>query len=162
MAKASEFLHMMAAAMACQFLPVRKTARQPIAYSYNGVVLPGLPEWDREMYPYVAITHSGIDDQGSADKAYLYLFTTEIYRDIADSYVGFCIRGSGDGSAIRYKIDKENGITGWSLDESFSKTYSANGQIFLLGWPVSWANHNVLTTSGTIYCGKSEPVPVYE
>lgn len=33
-------------------LAAKKT---PTAYSYNGVVLPKLPEWDREKYPYAVV-----------------------------------------------------------------------------------------------------------
>jgi hypothetical protein len=33
----------------------RTKQKTPIAYLYNGVQLPPLPEWDREKYPYAVI-----------------------------------------------------------------------------------------------------------
>ncbi len=32
-----------------------------IGYSYNGIVLPALPEWDKETYPYASIFYNGTD-----------------------------------------------------------------------------------------------------
>ena len=36
-----------------------RTSRTPVAYLYNGVRLPALPEWDREAYPFAVITQNG-------------------------------------------------------------------------------------------------------
>ena len=36
---------------------VDTNAKTPDGYSYNGVQLPKLPEWDKEMYPYAVISY---------------------------------------------------------------------------------------------------------
>ena len=36
--------------------PLPEVQKQPVAYLYNGVRLPKLPEWDRETYPYATIS----------------------------------------------------------------------------------------------------------
>lgn len=37
--------------------PLPEVQKEPVAYLYNGVILPALPEWDRETYPYLVIDY---------------------------------------------------------------------------------------------------------
>ena len=139
----------------------RVVEKTPIAYLYNGVQLPPLPEWDDKTYPYALIAHGGINDNGSTPWAYLYLSTTELYRDRSSNLISIVLKGSDSGSAIRYKIDIENGDTDWSLDTNFSKTYSADGQVATHNL-VGWANYKVYNKVTGGYFEFTDPIPVYE
>lgn len=147
MAKASEFLHMMAASMACQFLPVRKVARQPIAYSYNGVVLPGLPETEGFAKAYIYRL-------GAANAVRHYVcFLNEPYY--AYNVTGeYCI-GYRNGDV---KFSKYPSGTEWT-----NKTvYENEGLSSEMDNDLVWANFDILNEDGTVFLEASEPVPVYE
>jgi hypothetical protein len=108
--------------------------KQPIAYSYNGVILPALPEWDREMYPYAVI--------GLLDGVYhlTYHYTTFAVYDDGTYYI------PGSGTSAYALTDGE-----WVFTHLWLKSLTA-----------VWANYDMQTDGGTLVLAASEPTPVYE
>ena len=104
-------------------------------YLYNGVELPQIPEWDKETYPYVAMTISA--------NVVNALMSTEPLGvddfDLSDDRVG-----------IKYYINTELNPDTWEL--------AANTNIGYI--KPFWANYDVLNEDGTIYLAATEPVPV--
>ena len=113
-----------------------------VGYSYNGVTLPALPEWDKETYPYAYIGHPGTTSPN-----------TDTYR-LAFAKVALSVT-VGDGYAYvsalnTIEYDLVDGV--WT--EASYTLYSAN--------PI-WSNTDILSKAdSTVYLAASEPVPVYE
>lgn len=124
-------------------------AKQPTAYLYNGVKLPALPEWDREMYPYAVLFQVGITKQYA-----LYFAKDEFYRNTESKYtiipagVGYVLYRYASGDALE-----------WSFNEE--KTDGASGDLDLLA-SSHWANYDFKNDDGTVYVPASNPIPVYE
>ena len=129
--------------------------RKPTTYSYNGVVLPELPEWDRETYPYAYILHFL-----ATDTYYLFCFEPltingvdskpMVIYDTADGRWEF----DADASYYRYIATSENV---WEYDR-IGATLAAPEETY----PVIWANTDIFYEDGTVYLAASEPIPVYE
>ena len=120
----------------------RKTAEKvPIAYLYNGVQLPPLPEWDTEAYPYVFYTN-GFMGIGAG----ITCISGMEYYDNNGSY-SFHYTG-----AIKYNV-KDNG---WGEPTVYSDTKSCAISA------VKWANFDVLNSDGSVYLEATDPIPVYE
>lgn len=117
------------------------SAPVPVAYLYNGVRLPALPEWDREVYPYAVIVRDIIDG------AY-HLFVDEGTTRIP-MYNGSI---TSVAMSVKYSI----------VDDAWVET-----ELFETGIIV-WANYDVYyndsveDVGGTLYLAASNPVPVYE
>ena len=133
------------------------TGKTPIAYSYNGTVLPKLPEWDKTVYPYAVI------DPWS-DGTRIYMFTAD-YETIAFS-VGPYVEMSIEAPVLRCIYDAETDT--WGESESVE-----NGVLVgVAGLPTCavWSNFDVaVTESGTdeypvgmVVLAASDPIPVYE
>lgn len=119
--------------------------KEPVAYLYNGVRLPKLPEWDRVAYPYAVIMTSS-----SGYALYVCQQEPAPRPAVSDdpSYIWF---GEYDYKPMRaycYEPYSEWGAL------STSTSYSSN-KIF-------WTNTDILNTDGTTYLAASEPTPVYE
>ena len=131
---------------------VRKT---PVAYLYNGVRLPPLPEWDKETYPYAMMTPPMLG--GSR----LYLLSEWEYYYYHNSISGFSQEG--------IKYSKGSPTYKASVDgaewERMPDVVNASQVIFEY---ILWANTDVVCQSdyykpaGSIYLAASEPIPVYE
>lgn len=115
-------------------LPIPGSKREPVAYLYNGVRLPGLPEWDRETYPYAVIVQNNL----SGD--YFLMADDETFA------------ANADGDTIRP-------ITGVAYAIENGEWVSSVGRI---NCKAIWANHDILNPDGSVYLAASEPVPVYE
>lgn len=122
--------------------PVRK--KLPIAYSYNGVVLPELPNLNR---PYAVVTKNVAEGtywlRISAEKTYQPEFAIGLGNYITPT------------PSDLYGIDGD----GWSLlrtEEEGSTTVQLGTTDFV------WANHDILSNEDTVYLEASKPIPVYE
>lgn len=115
------------------------TGKKLVGYLYNGVgPLPGLPEWDREAYPYACIQQNELF-------ATLHISGNPIVRE------GSLIRVSGGhGFSTLSSSDGEWG--------DFRMAEGSNQY----GDTLIWANHDILNTDGSVHLAASEPVPVYE
>jgi hypothetical protein len=124
-------------------------AREPVAYLYNGVKLPPLPEWDKEAYPFALII-KGVDEENywiyaSAEKAY-YADGGPITYDLP------CVR-------FYYYPElfpEKDYWTSMTLGEENPYRFSS------LFYDMIWSNHGILRSDGSAYFAATEPVPVYE
>ena len=110
-------------------------AGDPVAYLYNGVKLPPLPEWDREVYPYAVIVQNNSD--------------SEIYSFMVDDEP-FTVGAAGDTERL---------FPGASYKHNDGEWVSASGQI---NCKAIWTNTDLYTTDGALSLERSDPVPVYE
>ena len=112
---------------------------EPIAYLYNGVRMPPLPEWDREMYPYAVIG----DVLG---KTALLVVQEKPYYSAQTDYIIL------PGNSILYSTSLgEWGTYGEASDRRFK------------GGLLRWTSHDVIYADSTeVYFEASEPIPVYE
>lgn len=113
--------------------------REPVAYLYNGVRLPKLPEWDKETYPYAYLEY--------ADKAST-LYCVKSTATVGDGYLWF----PNDTEGIRCVLLLEK----WGGYSDYSPS-SINADRII------WANVDVLNyADGSVWLAASDPVPVYE
>ena len=141
--KDKDFLEGLAISAACHVLPVRKVFREPIAYSYNGVILPALPEWDREMYPYAWIRRKPLGGYWLHIQNEINFTTSDTGAESIEINPDNCLRYSKSG------------------DEWVKETIAASSAVATDGWMV-WANFDMYSTSGALIIAASDPIPVYE
>lgn len=129
----------------------------PVAYLYNGVRLPKLPEWDREMYPYAYISDMYPDSENLAQKSRFILTFANPKAYWTVSGGRYRLRTD---EKLQYVYDHESGawvldIYGWAIAVRYldEDTYVSS---------LIWADTDTYNFDGTaIYVAKSEPVPVY-
>ena len=132
-----DFARGMIVSMALKSLPVRK--KSPIAYLYNGVRLPALPEWDREAYPYAFIAHTA--------KQYIYFFVLDepTYHNGTD---GVWYITAVSHSVTDYKNPSEwSPMSGNTIDRACIN--------------LMWSNFDMLKSNGSIALAASDPIPIY-
>lgn len=151
---------------------LRSTAREELLlHSYNGVVLPNLPQWDREKYPYAAIlgyTRNAITEYPDADylKACILLASsTPLYIAKSSDYpylneyflwnLTGCRYWMGDVSQPKIGWKRNSKAYGYDSREVYDPDLSYDQHRFL------WANHDI-TYGSKVVVSASEPVPVYE
>ncbi len=123
---------------------------EPVAYLYNGVQLPKLPEWDREKYPYAFMC--GSTDFDGSYYVTINCLNVQVYRDDDDH-----IHPVQDGQYIRYyaTADKDDDWTYFGYVNDIFTSSLFIGDVF-------WTNTDILNEDGTLYLAASDPVPVYE
>lgn len=137
--------------------------RKPTAYLYNGVRLPALPEWDREVYPFAFVTW--INSSSSAT-AFLYCSTVPIYKNDETSLFAYVI-AKENGSMICYACstwpDGEL-YEDWHRFEDGDETVTAETKFTVLQTAaIKWTNFDMLNYSDdSVYLAGSNPVPVYK
>ena len=156
--KDKDFLEGLAISAACHVLPARKVFREPIAYSYNGVILPKLPEWDREKYPYVVIMQSISSTEYVAQALAAPLYTEDTVSLAGKPLFHLYY----DESHFLQSAIDETGIwkKWYELPSSYLThrlEYDGTTENVLV-----WANHDILNEDGTLYLAASEAIPVYE
>lgn len=119
----------------------RLAKQEPVAYMYNGVQLPELPEWDKETYPYAFI---------NGDDTYYMLHVTDKPLKAIDGYMR-----SEEGTVAHEYSELGDGV--------WKKFYQTNiiAGVHTLLLPM-WSNRDVLNEDGSVYLSASEPIPVYE
>lgn len=118
---------------------------EPVAYLYNGVRLPKLPEWDRNTYPYAVFLVGNISGTVS-----LYILSAVEYAVNSRGVWSVTIP---IGTPIATVAE---GATRWS---DFSElTYATEPYV----GNIDWANFDVLNEDGTVFLAASDPIPVYE
>ena len=136
--------------------PLPLTAKkEPVAYLYNGVRLPKLPEWDRVAYPYAVISVYTKEFSGSGIAVGDYDLCL-CKRPL--TYNGKDITQGANDYYLVYRYSPGNAESGWVYDGE----YDLEEVIYLDGSDVTWANPDILHTDGTVYLAASEPIPVYE
>lgn len=122
--------------------------KTPIAYLYNGIRLPQLPEYDWEKFPYVYISET--TRFGDSDEyRVIYLWSKPGIFDEASGSVYF----SG---GVRTEGQIWEPFTKWRDVGKYESTSHSNG------FPPIWANYDILNEDGSVYLAASNPIPVYE
>lgn len=130
----------------------------PTKHSYNGTVLPTLPEWDKSVYPYASLV------QYPDGLIRLFISSREGY--VYDGILSQpdSVSFSNDEPGGNAELDSESMAWGelWFADNAV-----ANAQA---DW-VLWSNHDIFygknyddpaSLAGTLFLSASEPEPVYE
>lgn len=125
-------------------------------YSYNDVILPPLPDWDKDVYPYayIAIKYStnDYDGDGNVDATanfLLYISPVELCISSDNKLV------TRDGSTVTGLYDSVY-ASGETWKEQKETTYKATSGKYA----PFWANTDVYNADGTLYLAASDPVPV--
>ena len=133
-------------------IEVPEDDKTPIAYLYNGVQLPKLPEWDRGKYPYATIQ----SDSGNLNHIYLYVESEYMTIRVIDG-------------AARIGYDKVRDYMYWYYQQISGEWEFQNEHTNMeaIDWwcdatDLIWANHDILNADGSVYLAASDPVPVYE
>lgn len=113
-------------------LKIGEKPTEPIAYSYNGVILPKLPEWDREAYPYAVIIPKN-------DTYYLLLQDTK-FNAVHDWFITTLF--------VDFKFEYDGTI--WTDYTGSLGTAT----------PI-WSNEDIYQDD-MLRLAASEPIPVYE
>jgi hypothetical protein len=124
-------------------LRAQRGAKKPIAYLYNGVQLPPLPEWDKEQYHYAAIL-------SYSDHLTLYVTENALYWNDG------CIRPM----KTAYKTWVADDDT-WGSESTFDNMSWEVSHSKLNGTPI-WSNYDITNkVDDSVYLSASDPVPVY-
>ena len=124
--------------------PLPEVQKEPVAYLYNGVELPALPERDKQTYPYAYIVHG--------DSTYKIRFCSVPLVAVNLAQILSNTSSYHGEYEINYKL--ENG-------ERVDETYAGGC------WAV-WSNTDIYykdslsDVGGTLAMVASEPIPVYE
>lgn len=119
--------------------------KEPVAYLYNGVRLPKLPEWDKTAYPYVHI-------RKLLSFYYLYYSPVELWVNDSGNLV------PKDGSTA-VGLFRTYNSTNNAFGNPQETTFDQQGN----GWKnVIWTGTDIYNADGTLAIAASEPVPVYE
>lgn len=121
----------------------QRNPRMPVAYLYNGVRLPKLPEWDREMYPFAIVGK-----------------TFNVYRFWACA-VQAAPGPLGDGSSVAFQYTIDGECQRWSLVDEVWTDDGIRDDDALASTAAVWANYDLQKTDGTVYIAASEPTPIY-
>lgn len=121
----------------------------PIAYLYNGVRLPALPEWDKKEYPYADISCSSIGRK--------YRFRAWAAKPYCSGdYALFAPVGEGRIARLSCWVSADN--SGWG---EFTFGELADNGAGSADKPF-WSDWDVLDENGAVWLAASDPVPVYE
>lgn len=127
--------------------------KEPVAYLYNRVRLPKLPEWDRVAYPYAMIFDcETYEDLGTGANLALLPEIKYYNGTLGDGTPYTAI----DQTGMRYFIYEEyDGDTAWGEVNEFYASIIPYASIH-------WAGFDVYDADGGLVISASEPVPVYE
>lgn len=130
--------------------PLPMGAREPVAYLYNGVRLPGLPkEWNPETHPYLYIIHAyRFGEEPSEGVEYELLLKKYPLKETSMEYYW-----ESDGPCIYY--DNINGK--WVFNSSAENEDFDGAKLSY----IDWCNVDLIRNE-EIYLEASDPVPVYE
>ena len=122
---------------------------EPVAYSYNRTVLPALPEWDEEAYPYAFISNEIFDS------VIFHALAYEPYNNgIAPSEGTICNPYDESIPLVQSFLNEDSN----SWDELTTGNLGPSGQIS----EPFWSNFNVKYENGSVQLYASDPIPVYE
>jgi hypothetical protein len=123
-----------------------------VGYSYNGTVLPPLPEWDKTVYPYAVILHTGM----VTHYWYLILLPEVTYKFTESINPKWCLYVPEGQMGFKVKSDSQKNV----LSDKWESGTMWFGYKALEN--VTWANFDLLNEDGTLYLAASDPIPVYE
>ena len=135
--------------------PITQEEREPVAYLYNGVQLPKLPEWDEVTYPYALMYRRlpGTIELCVFDgEPYTYRLNEKLYTGLNTKVMA----GRSNYTGTYWTELSYNEVTPMAqIDGSVLPTDNYPSYYI-------WANYDVLDEDGTVMHPKTEPIPVYE
>lgn len=124
--------------------PLPMGAREPVAYLYNGVRLPGLPEEHTYYYKHRYITKSYFGE---------YILHTSTFVPYLSEGDNGMKKYVGSGLYSNFVL----GNKGWE----FLETHTADNESFITAFPI-WTDIDLSNEDGEVILSASEPIPVYE
>ena len=133
--------------------PLPLSGGEPVAYLYNGVRLPKLPEWDKEKYPNAMITdgiHTTVTGIGVATVLNLGTFHYEWNQ------------------YGRYQFNMKDCALYKLIDNKWVLSYEGDRNLILNPDEerttdyVLWTDTDIVSSTGSVWLAASEPIPVYE
>lgn len=137
-------------------LPYTGTA-EPVAYLYNGVRLPKLPEWDKERYPNALL----ISFWGTGWVLHIFgeytVLDSPPNSDQESDWI--VLNGTGDTSNCEdyLKATYDEATGQW---EAFESDKYGGYTDYLSN--VKWSSIDLYAYDGSLYLAASEPIPVYD
>lgn len=126
--------------------PLPMGAREPVAYLYNGVRLPGLPEeWNPETHPFACLFTTGGNVYTLRMMPSDSYYTTYFNKRVFMSDNG-CLEATN--------------VTGDT--DRFTLTERTGGVYISLTDKTIWVNFDLVNEDGSIFLAASDPIPVYE
>lgn len=122
------------------------TKKDPVAFLYNGVKLPKLPEWDKTKYPYAYIS-LGFGE---------YILVLSTVRMIIEMDGGLTVPATA--GTVTLLLHKNITITDYWGESKEREIYY--GAIDIVD--PFWCNEDLFYEDGTLFIAASDPVPVYE
>lgn len=120
-------------------------------YLYNGVELPALPDWDKEMYPYAYICQSWV----LSSYYVLRMFKEPYILDGSTRFANFICE---DGETF-LQCDAKSQSTSWrTVSEIITNSEDDTNE--LMRENMVWSNFDLVGKDGTLYLAASEPIPV--
>lgn len=116
----------------------------PVAYLYNGVRLPGLPEEHTYYYKHRYITKSYFGE---------YILHTSTFVPYLSEGDNGMKKYVGSGLYSNFVLGNE----GWE----FLETHTADNESFITAFPI-WTDIDLSNEDGEVILSASEPIPVYE
>jgi hypothetical protein len=113
-------------------------------------VLPALPEWDKETYPYAVITGSYVSYFGEI----LYSLDLTQTPCTYDEETGYIITEKREyflSSTFRWAKGKWSNVERYKMASDWAKRDD-----------FVWTNHDIVNADGSVHYLASNPVPVYE
>lgn len=135
---------------------------KPVAFLYNGVRLPKLPEWDKTAYPYAYITETKNHSLESLNGFNVWFCDKPVHAKLE---LNGDYHFHSNGVAISYLKAKYS-------DGEWGSLKKANSSLYQMSYPV-WANTDMYTLkenadtgetemTNTVALAASDPIPVYE
>jgi hypothetical protein len=148
-------------------------------YSYNGVVLPGLPEYDESERPYIIMTRHTVGSDEGYTYIYLHLLSAQCYyknvqygyRMTGSEKVYACYLGDTDKwQEIKDLIYIPDDVVGntWIYPEYNGEIqseveYHEDDMVIAASADILWTNFDILTASGDVKVEAGDaPTPIYE
>lgn len=138
-----------------QIAGMRRVTKEPVAWLYNGVRLPPLPEC--YGYGYAIVRHLNPSDDADGYRAFAYLSKTPFVWSLG--------KIKPPEGSLNYLWYDQKAADYWGKDVHSEWVYdsTSDGISGFSSDSVTWTSHDILNSSGSItYVYGSEPVPVYE
>lgn len=136
---------------------------EPVAYLYNGVRLPKLPEWDKTKYPYAVMYANQSLNFDYVYSATLFLTDVPLFTEALTSY-RYSLMAKTSGNCIVYEnilTQGANWVRSYGRDVSFEPGGCLEDG--LSAEHLTWSNYDVLDYDAEeVRLAASDPVPVYE
>ena len=140
--------------------PIPLASSEPVAYRYNGVELPELPEWDMEAYPYAIIAQNSDGDIYFECATKLMQYGTFTSGGVSYTNPHYLIL-AGEIASREYRFLSNNSwgepkTAVWDRTDKTTNLRSRTEKVI-------WCNTDIPNIdNNTVYLAASAPVPVYE